>query len=816
MKRIRIALIFLAGIVFHIVSANAVVFTNAAVSKAAVGKDFTVHQAIRAGNRAKTYQLINKKEIDLRDASGSTPLMEACAFGDVTLVRYLLKLKADPNATNKAGATPLMRAAGNFAKTSALVKAGAEVNAVSALGNTALILAARVSGASEAVQLLLKNGADINAANAYGVTPLVAAAASADSRTVRILVESGADPLAGPNPKHPLFFIMGGFRTPLMWTAYRGDLASMQLLLDHGVEASSGNPISFPLAQAAWNGQVEAARLLIARGARINAKEGLTGYTPLHWAASLESGKADLADLLIGKGAQVNAPGGEQIDAFMSIPQTPLMLAAKRGKTPIYEALASAGANQASVTREPYVTPKKEGGPLTDSAICAAISPALPLLKKTAAESKSTFITHGSKQQCTSCHQQSLPLAALSAARAKGIAEDPAFEKQLATWSTQQMPDLEMLLQATFNPEPAHSFGYALFGLHMHGTLRNAATDAMVYHVAQIQRQDGHWENNLPRPPIQTSDVSATAFGILALRNYGFPGREEEFEKRIIRARAWLWSAEPTCHEEQVYRLLGLAWSGESASQLGKIRVDLVAAQRSDGGWSQLATLESDPYATGQALYALQVVGGAKTEPVAVNRATRYLLQTQLADYTWRSPRRAFPFQPTMQSGFPHGRDSWLSSAATSWAVLALSERVSKPLKNAVLVASPPEPKSTPLGTPAAGAGPIDFARDIEPLFKRSCLDCHGGKRAHARLRVDSRDSLLKGGASGKASIVPGKSGESALIRIVADQVEDLEMPPVVKRDKYPRLSAKEIQLLGAWIDQGAAWGEKKEAALGR
>ena len=45
----------------------------------------------------------------------------------------------------------------------------------------------------------------------------------------------------------------------------------------------------------------------------------------------------------------------------------------------------------------------------------------------------------------------------------------------------------------------------------------------------------------------------------------------------------------------------------------------------------------------------------------------------QLADGTWHVRRRAFPFQPTMNSGFPHGRDSWISAAATSWAVLALS-----------------------------------------------------------------------------------------------------------------------------------------------
>ena len=56
-----------------------------------------------------------------------------------------------------------------------------------------------------------------------------------------------------------------------------------------------------------------------------------------------------------------------------------------------------------------------------------------------------------------------------------------------------------------------------------------------------------------------------------------------------------------------------------------------------------------------------------------VGRHYRFLLNTQLADGTWHVRRRAFPFQPTMDSHFPHGRDGWVSAAGTSWAVMALS-----------------------------------------------------------------------------------------------------------------------------------------------
>jgi mono/diheme cytochrome c family protein len=224
--------------------------------------------------------------------------------------------------------------------------------------------------------------------------------------------------------------------------------------------------------------------------------------------------------------------------------------------------------------------------------------------------------------------------------------------------------------------------------------------------------------------------------------------------------------------------------------------------QRADGGWAQLPTLESDAYATGEALYTLaQFVKDPMADP-AWRRGLRFLLETQQDDGTWHVARRAFPFQPTMKSGFPHHRDSWISAAATSWAVLALTQAL--PVGSAL--GKPAVARQTPPGRTPNEEQRIDFAQQVKPLLERSCAACHGGEKPRGLFRVDARDALLKGGASGEAAIVPGHSEESPLIDYVSGNVPDAEMPPRGRRERFPALTTDEVALLRAWIDQGADW----------
>jgi hypothetical protein len=95
----------------------------------------------------------------------------------------------------------------------------------------------------------------------------------------------------------------------------------------------------------------------------------------------------------------------------------------------------------------------------------------------------------------------------------------------------------------------------------------------------------------------------------------------------------------------------------------------------------------------------------------------------------------------------------------------------------------------------------VDFAKDLEPLFAERCYDCHGEKKQESAFRADNREDLLKGGDHGPA-VVPGKGAESILVKVLTDTHDDISGMPK-KKDK---LTPEQIELVRAWIDQGAVW----------
>jgi mono/diheme cytochrome c family protein len=106
-----------------------------------------------------------------------------------------------------------------------------------------------------------------------------------------------------------------------------------------------------------------------------------------------------------------------------------------------------------------------------------------------------------------------------------------------------------------------------------------------------------------------------------------------------------------------------------------------------------------------------------------------------------------------------------------------------------------------PAKLPPAASRQVDFTTDIQPIFQTHCLKCHGPDKQRGGLRLDDKEAALKGGEEHAPAIEPGNSAGSPLVRFVAGADPDLKMPP-----KDETLSAEQIGLLRAWIDQGAIW----------
>ncbi len=95
---------------------------------------------------------------------------------------------------------------------------------------------------------------------------------------------------------------------------------------------------------------------------------------------------------------------------------------------------------------------------------------------------------------------------------------------------------------------------------------------------------------------------------------------------------------------------------------------------------------------------------------------------------------------------------------------------------------------------------PVDFVRDVRPIFEKHCYSCHSGVEQESGLRLDIKEVALKGGDHHGPDIIPGKAIASPLIRFITTDNQDSKMPPDGK------LSDAEIATLTRWIHEGAVW----------
>lgn len=742
------------------------------------------------------------------DAEGNTPLHLAVLRGDADAVEALLKAGADAAALNAAEATPLHYAAANERIVTALLAHGAPVNARSKLWITPLMSAVIRPDSIGAVRRLVAAGADVNYRIGDSDMILFNAIDGGDRRTVEFLLDHGAE----ANPTKGI--------VPITAAAFGGDVEIVKLLLAHGatVNCPDGPFQNQPLSMALlWNHH-DVARLLIERGANVNARAPFPagGETSLVMSAYDDTRDPAIARMLVERGADINSANDKG--------ETALTFALKRGTdSPLVAFLREAGAKDSAPQRRKKAIPSRTvpAEPVAREAMLrASVQRAIDLIQPSSKVFLQTPMVRD-MQKCTSCHQQALPGVAMGLARERGLRVD---EHELGRSLHALVNELTDSMEQTRQARVSFTVrtGFDLDFLHAQQFAPGAVTEAVSLCLLSLQRPDGSWNAPVRRPPMEDGPLVATAWAARALQLYPPAGREHDAALALERARTWLAGQKLRDLNDRIFQLLGLAWTNETAERLRPLAEPLITAQSADGGWAQFPTLDGDAWATGSALVALHKAGIPATHP-AYQRGVTFLLRTQFDDGSWWVRSRSLPTQPHWNGKFPHGKDQWISAAGTSWAMTALLLTLDPTVDTAKLMsaieliaafkASPPEKTAKDVVAaieakqpPAAAAGPIDFVRDVKPILERSCVGCHSGEQAKGSFSLVSRESLLKGGQSGEPAVVPGYAEDSQLIEYVSGKVEDLEMPPLDRRKKYPSLSAEEIERLHTWIDAGAPW----------
>ena len=767
--------------------------------------EHVLFQAIRQGDITLLQDIVRRgTPPDVRANDGTTPLMYAALHGSAAMVELLLQHGADPQAANDRGVTALLWGARDAEKVRLLLGSGADPHARSALGNTPLMVAAAAPSGASAAEQLLAHGADITPRNKSGRSALRIAVRGGDIATVRQLLAK-ADELdkraevirdAGPT---------------VAIAASNGFHDIVQVLLEHGADpnrptGSRGHGLNAAL----MAGNTDIAKILIQHGTDLERRTQPGDVPTVVLAAYTEVGDTAIVELLKEHGVDFNAVNSDK--------ETALTWAQLRGHRQLINVLEKSGAPAGEMPNKPSLPARAINLHAGNEAqlIIEAVQKSVDLLQR----SSDKFLEV--RGNCVSCHHQNLPSVAIGWARDRGFhvrqaTIDRMIERQVKSWAPRV--DRAYQLDSPF-PVPPRFLGYGMWGFAEMGYRPDELTRAVTWYLAATQQADGRWVPGMLRPPMGGDAILATTLAMRALQLYPLSGRNAEMAERVDRARQWLVEAEPRTHQEDVIRMLGLAWAGAEPADLANEVQTLLEAQRADGGWAQLPGLDSDAWATGQTLVVLRIAGGLPTTHLAYRRGIEMLLKTQFDDGSWFVQSRSWPFQPYFESEFPHGRDQWISAPATAWAVMALVlavqpndvARLNSPLATTAATrrdqeASPEKSteKAPPDLVPAATRS-VDFANDIKPLFARSCLGCHGEKDAEANFSLTSRAALIRGGDSELPAIVPGASHDSQLVRFAAGVVQEMEMPPLDSRDKYPPLSKQEIALLRAWIDQGAVW----------
>jgi hypothetical protein len=274
-----------------------------------------------------------------------------------------------------------------------------------------------------------------------------------------------------------------------------------------------------------------------------------------------------------------------------------------------------------------------------------------------------TFLKDGAvrwraERQCASCHEGAMTVWAMNEAKTFGYAVDAAYLAEATAWGKLPLTGLSK----PRDPRPGRSM-VSTFALYMSVGAQNqpgqtllseAELKTIADHAGRHLEDDGSaltpatMDPPLPLngpPPTWESREVLTLFAVLGMypganADVKEPNAAQEGRARALRYLAGISPGKD--NQTQALRLLLAVQKKKPKKTLREAADAILKRQNSDAGWSQIAGLPSDAYATGQNLYALSIAGVDRKKS-GIKRAVRFLTETQREDGSWAMTRRGHP-----------------------------------------------------------------------------------------------------------------------------------------------------------------------------
>jgi hypothetical protein len=319
---------------------------------------------------------------------------------------------------------------------------------------------------------------------------------------------------------------------------------------------------------------------------------------------------------------------------------------------------------------------KAPEAPVSPQEVYKAAERGLAFLEKDAAKWRK-------ERQCATCHHGTMTVWAFAEARARGYPVAAETLAEAMTWTRERLKDVGKPRDPRpgwkMVSTPALYLAMMARAIPDQQAISAAELEQIAGHLVRHQEADGAWAwSSAPAqnraPPVFESDEIAT---LLATMDLGpqvpaDPAAKSEDRDAREKASAWVGKNKPNdSTQAAALRLLARVWAGESAKGLEPEIARFVGLQNKDGGWGQLPGLPSDAYATGQALYVLNLAG-VKSGRKEVSRGVAFLVASQKEDGSWPMTPRAHPGAKPSRNPVP------ITYFGSAWATMGLMRSAPK------------------------------------------------------------------------------------------------------------------------------------------